>query len=560
MWNYQKMQYFSKNYYHLYSKLKSTLKYLGVKDDSQISWSKILKNQKKKIFQEHKKNYKNKTVLIATNVGGQRFAVNIEALISIALYLKGYDVEYILCDGVLKACLMAQHNYLSEDENLNSGMKKICKSCFSHGDSVFSETGFKINYLSEYLTKKDIEQNNLLARKLSFDEMTKFEIDGIKIGIHSYSNLLRFYGAGEVEINHASTEILRNFIVSSLITKKSIENLLSQKKIYKVFLHHAIYVPQGIIAEVAKKKGIDYTSWVQAYKNKSLEIAKNNNWASRNIFETNTPWINSDLEKKSELNLLDYFENKKKFKSNDWLSFNSKKRNDFVLEFIKKFKLIDKSKNVCIYTNLIWDAQIIYPNPIFKNMMDWVYSTVEYFSNRPDLNLIIRVHPGEIKSGYISKERVYHSLKKKFKNLKRNIYVLDSSSEINSYLLADYCDLNIVYSSRISYELSAMGHNVIVAGSAFCSNKNITLDPKSKNEYFTLLNSFPNNLKPISFERKINALKYANYYLNEVCVELSSININKEKWPPFNFNDNLIEILLNEKDNGIKKILKFILN
>jgi len=58
--------------------------------------------------------------------------------------------------------------------------------------------------------------------------------------------------------------------------------------------------------------------------------------------------------------------------------------------------------------------------------------------------------------------------------------------------------------------------------------------------------------------RKLNALKYANYYLNDKCIEISSIKNLPNNWPSFNFDKNLIEDLLLEKDAGINKIVKFI--
>ena len=52
-----------------------------------------------------------------------------------------------------------------------------------------------------------------------------------------------------------------------------------------------------------------------------------------------------------------------------------------------------------LLTNVSWDAQLHYPANAFPNMLEWLVQTCEYFATRPDLQLLIRVHPAEI-SGF----------------------------------------------------------------------------------------------------------------------------------------------------------------
>ena len=52
-----------------------------------------------------------------------------------------------------------------------------------------------------------------------------------------------------------------------------------------------------------------------------------------------------------------------------------------------------------LLTNVSWDAQLHYPANAFPNMLEWLVRTCEYFATRPDLQLLIRVHPAEI-SGF----------------------------------------------------------------------------------------------------------------------------------------------------------------
>lgn len=546
-------------YLNFFFIVKSWLLKLGIKNNLSPSWKKLLRYKKILIKQSHKKNYKNKKILIATNTGGLRFATHLESLISIALYLKGYEVEFLLCDGSLKACLMAQHDTISTNSILKNDMKKICNSCFSEGKIPFSDIGFKINYFSDFYSVFDKKKISNELENLSFREMKNFKLDNICLGEHAYSNLLRYFAVGMLHETQLNNDLLRKFLYSAYISKIVTENLLKSTNFNKVFLHHAIYVPQGTVAQVSSNYSIDYISWNQTYKNKTIELAKNNHVALSNIFEDNSKWVDKDVSYENEMQLVEYFKKKKTNISSDWQNYLPIENNEELVHFVKNNNLKDKrNKTACLYTNLIWDAQVIFPNLVFEDMMEWIFSTIIYFQKRKDLKLIIRIHPAESRAKFKSVSKVRDAINKKFNKLSHNILIIEPESNINSYLLADYASLNLVYSSRISYELSYLGHNVVVAGAAYAKNKGVTLDPITKEDYFSLLDSFPNDLPPMSKSRKLNALKYANYYLNDKCIEISSIKNLSGNWPPYYFDKNLIEDLLLEKDTGINKIVKFI--
>ena len=62
-----------------------------------------------------------------------------------------------------------------------------------------------------------------------------------------------------------------------------------------------------------------------------------------------------------------------------------------------EMNLIDKDlPTALMLTNVLWDAQLHYPNNAFKSMTEWILYTVKYFSKRSDTQLIIRVHPAEV--------------------------------------------------------------------------------------------------------------------------------------------------------------------
>jgi hypothetical protein len=162
-------------------------------------------------------------------------------------------------------------------------------------------------------------------------------------------------------------------------------------------------------------------------------------------------------------------------------------------------------------TNVMWDAQLHYPANAFPNMLAWVLQTIDYFSQRPELQLLIRVHPAEILGVVPSRQPIISEIKKAFPSLPRNIFIIPPESKASTYVLMMQCDSVIIYGTKTGVELSCMGIPVIVAGEAWVRNKGITIDASSIEDYFNILDKLPLNKR--LDEATINrARKYAYHF------------------------------------------------
>ena len=108
-------------------------------------------------------------------------------------------------------------------------------------------------------------------------------------------------------------------------------------------------------------------------------------------------------------------------------------------------------------------------------------------------------------------------------------------------------------------EFSPYGNRVICAGESYIKNKNITIDPKSKEEYFELLDEFPNIPKP-SNESILRAKKYAYHYYFRRAIQVQSLDSFPKNWPPFKINKMAFKKIINNEDSGLKTICDSIIN
>ena len=95
--------------------------------------------------------------------------------------------------------------------------------------------------------------------------------------------------------------------------------------------------------------------------------------------------------------------------SQDWITFNTNPQ-ESTSEIARALGIDFSKPTVGLLTNVMWDAQLHYRANAFPNMMDWLLRTIQYFSRRPDLQLLIRVHPAEITGAVPSRQPVVDAI------------------------------------------------------------------------------------------------------------------------------------------------------
>src|SRR5690606_6953627 len=118
-------------------------------------------------------------------------------------------------------------------------------------------------------------------------------------------------------------------------------------------------------------------------------------------------------------------------------------------------------------SNVMWDAQLHYPANAFPNMLDWAVKTVAYFVRRPDLQLLLRIHPAEIRGTVPSRQPLLAELRARFPELPPNIVIVPPESQVSTYSAMEACDSVLIYGTKTGVELTSIGIPVIVGGEAW---------------------------------------------------------------------------------------------
>jgi hypothetical protein len=309
------------------------------------------------------------------------------------------------------------------------------------------------------------------------------------IGEHAHAGALRFFATGSLDEEPMAEAVVRRYLESALLTARATRRLLRTVGFSSAVFTHGIYVPWGIIGEVARQEGVHVSTWNVAYRKRRFIFSHDDTYHHTLMREPREHWENLELSDQQDRDLTQYLSSRRDGLF-DWIVFHRPARQDPAS--LPSLIGLDPSRPVIgLLTNVSWDAQLHYPANAFPSMLDWLVQTCQYFARRPDLQLLIRVHPGEISGFPPSRQPILGELRKAIPQLSSNIVVVPPESELSTYALMSLCNGVIIYGTKTGVELTSRGIPVIVAGEAWIRDKGLTCDASSPEEYFRILDRLP---------------------------------------------------------------------
>jgi hypothetical protein len=175
---------------------------------------------------------------------------------------------------------------------------------------------------------------------------------------------------------------------------------------------------------------------------------------------------------------------------------------------------LDVRPVVLLPTNVLGDSATLGLTHFTHTMAEWVERTVLFFANRPEVQLVVRIHPGETLTVGPSVADVIHKV---LPDLPSHIRLIDPKEKINTYDLMDIADLALVYTTTAGMEMAVRAIPVVVGGKAHYRGKGFTLDPETWDEYFAILNNVLKDPLPyrLTKEQVERALNYCYFYFRE---------------------------------------------
>jgi hypothetical protein len=148
---------------------------------------------------------------------------------------------------------------------------------------------------------------------------------------------------------------------------------------------------------------------------------------------------------------------------------------------------LDSRPVVLLAANVLGDSLTLGRNVFAESMSEWMTRTVQFFAERPGVQLVIRVHPGETlvpkarSMGQVARDAV--------PELPEHIHIIGPTDKINTYDLIEIADLTLVYTTTVGVEAAMNGRPVIACGNTHYRRRGFTLDPDTWEAYFAAMGS-----------------------------------------------------------------------
>ena len=399
-----------------------------------------------------------------------------EGLIGRGLLERGAKPTVIICDGLPRCDMFTMD--MPGYSNIH------CRACISYTRQIFHLFGLPIQSISDFLQAAD----HNIARDLVTTwggNYQDFEAEGLHLGELVRPSLMRTLLRGSMDEDPRSIQLYREYLEGGVLLARALQRLLDQLQPDTLVMLNGMFFAERIGLALAQIQGLHTVTHERGFMRNSLVMSHDEpaNW-----FRVDGAWetVKDTTLTPEQDSALDEYLMSRQGKGDEvvnyWPSIES--RHDFI---IQQLALDPDKPIVTVFTNILWDTAVYKRDVAFDGMFDWLKYTIDQVSELPELQLVIRVHPAEVRLKQQTRERVIDRLAELYTTLPANITIVPPESDLSSYALIDLSSAISVYTSTIGLEAAVRKMPVLVSGETHYRGKGFTYDVTSKLHYKNLV-------------------------------------------------------------------------
>jgi hypothetical protein len=472
----------------------------------------------------------------------------LDRTIALGLELRGCEIIPIYCDSMQEAeCNCVGGNWGGGD-NWN----RNCKKCRLSSEEMWKTFGNQVIKLSQFVNEKDRFEINILLESLTFESLLNFEYNNIDYGRLAKDILVNNYLVATPHLVPNGEILLKTHIKNLLQLTLCYRRIIQSIKPDRVISNDSYYGMWYVLENLCKEFKIPFYSHWPVSKNR-IAIASND--AAMNL----------NFKKSWDLFSIIPLKEEDRQKIDNWLAGNRGLIIDTTKPSINSISdktnlNIDKKKpTLLLAANVVWDLAALNKQVVFLNMNEWIIETIKWFKLRPEFQLIIKPHPVETAPSIPkTNETVESIIKSEFRALPQNIILLHSNSSMTSEEIRQMQNIKgvIVHTSTVGFEYPAHGFIAITTGRAPYRGFGFTIDPLTKDEYYSSLSSVLDSTEAILEEstvelaRKFIKFYHFHYYSKIDAFEGNPISLSKDFNKVINSNEGAFSYILDKIISG----------
>jgi len=395
-----------------------------------------------------------------------------EALVLESLKQSGHEIVYLTCGRTFSQLCVSMGAYGVGIDATPEEKKRICDLCDRQKELIREKFGFGGYDLSQTFTPADHAWVDDVCAQTTADNLMGLVIDGIGVGKCALSHFLINQKKITLDFNAAEWARLQVELRNVLYAFVGCRRAIEKEKPDRVLVYVAAYSVNLVCCELAAARGIphyylaaagnlsDRLQRLVVAKGHSMNFQKNNisHWPKLKHLPCSPDSLRYVTDHFQQL-----FRGKNPFVYSAPIS-NSKGdlRVHFGIRAEQKVLSAVLSSYDEIYASQIvglWPSDFV---SIFPTQVEWLQAIIEYVAARPDLFMIVRVHPRELpnRRDSVSSESA-KKLAEVLSTLPDNIKVNWPAEGISLYEIANITDVCLNAWSSAGKELTLLGIPVV---------------------------------------------------------------------------------------------------
>ena len=402
-----------------------------------------------------------------------------ETIIAHILRRQGFRPHFLVCDHAMDMC---------DSYELQHKKGEVCPQCRRDITRFLELNRLPFSRYADWIdvTKTREEAKSLLSDWNWSSGLEELSVEGFPLGRLIRISVIRYLRTVRPPQEVAFREQCENFVSSGLLSLRVAEKIL-QKPWAFLFMVNGGFFAESIMIQVANRKNLPFFTYERGLKKDFVLLNKNDRLINFNVSQI--------FRQREELNEAEngeiqaYLEERKfgrKAVVNYWPEVMDDKAR------IRKLLGLNPGRKIFVaFPNITWDSAVLNREIFFPSLWEWLRQTIDHFRAIPDVHLIVRVHPAEVRLRQKSSERVADLIRSEFPGWQEYIKLVDADSPISSYALIQMADKVLVYTSTTGLEAAMMGKQVIVSARTHYRGMGFTTDPATREEYWKTLLETP---------------------------------------------------------------------
>lgn len=401
-----------------------------------------------------------------------------EGVLAKALQQRGVEPHFFLCGGVLPQCDFKPPT----DPHVTA---PLCGRCTGFGQRFLQSLEFPATFMDDLLDGDERRRLTAPLQGLSRQELLDYEHAGDPLGQWVLPSVQRSLLRGDVGDDRWSDQVLRGFVQSARIIHQLAGRVLDAVEPVVVVLTNGSFFAERVMLETAVRRGIDVVAYERGQLTNTILVDRNRPAIPFKTDEIFARFADQPLSNREQERLDVYLEQRARGDVGVQDLWPTMQRDGRAI--LDRLGLDAERPVITAYTNVMWDTAVFRRDRAFGGLVDWVFATIDAASQHPDLQLVIRVHPAEVRLPMLeSRDRIVDRLRQP-PTLPGNVVVVPPDDPASSYALMEASQAVLAYTSTVGLEAAVRGVPVVLGGATHYRGKGFTRDVDDRAAYAELI-------------------------------------------------------------------------